>query len=180
MQWVGLPKPTEEQVEQETVSLIRGVMDYKRRNDRPGARWRVGTKRHLEQSPGNLDGPYTAVSGWYLGSAHRAAQEIADYHGMKLHGNISEDDDTVYAYTDRFPTIDERKQRAKEPLTVKQKLAFRKMKAFMYEHNRGPTKTELMKLLGHRSPTSTYGLLDILERKNWAFVSEGQSYVELI
>ena len=180
MQWVGRPMPTDEQVEQEIVSLIRMVMDYKRRNDRPGARWRVGTKRYLEQSLGTLDGPQTAVSGSYLGSAHRAAQEIADYHGMELQGNISEDDDTIYAYTDRFPTIDERKQRAKDPLTVKQKLAFRKMKAFMQENNRAPTKSELMNLLGHRSSTSTHGLLDILERKNWVFVSESQPYVELI
>lgn len=180
MQWVGIPIPTEEQVEEEIVSLIRMVMDYKRRNDRPGAEWHVGTKRYLEQSLGTLDGPQIAVSGSYLGSAHRAAQEITDYHGMELHGNISEDDDTIYAYTDRFPTIDERKQRAKEPLTLKQKLAFRKIKAFVHQNSRGPTRTELMRLLGHRSSTSTHGLLDILERKNWAFVSKGQPYVELL
>ena len=180
MQWVGIPRPTEEQVEEEIVSLIRTLMNYKKRNDRPGAKWRVATKRSLEHSLETLDGPQTAVSGSYLGSAHRAAQEIADYHGMELHGNISEDDDTIYAYTDRFPTIDERKQRTKEPLTLKQKLAFRKMKEFVHENNRGPTKTELMRLLGYRSSTTTHGLLDILERKNWAFVSEGQPYVELI
>ena len=38
MQWVGMPAPTEEQFEEDIVSLIQTVMDYKRRNDRPGAK----------------------------------------------------------------------------------------------------------------------------------------------
>ena len=180
MRWAEMPIPTEEQVEEETVSLIRAVMDYKRRNDRPGAKWHVGTKRYLKQGLGTFDGPLTARSGSYRGSARRAAHEIAEYHGMELHGNPDEDDDTIYACTDRFPTIDERKQRAKDPLTLKQKLAFRKMRAFVHENNRGPTKSELKKLLGHRSSASTDGLLDILERKNWALMSNGQKHVELI
>ena len=180
MQRVGMLIPTEEQVEEKTVSLIRAVMDFKKRNDRPSAEWRVRTKRNLKQGLGTFNGPLTARSGSYRGSAHRAAQELAEYHGMELHGNTNEDDDTIYAYTDRFPTIDERKQRAKDPLTLKQKLAFRKMKTFVHENNRGPTKSELRKLLGHRSSASTDGLLNILERKNWACVSKGQPYVELI
>ena len=43
MKWVGMPQSTEEQIEEEAVSWIREVMEWKNRNDWPGAKWRVGT-----------------------------------------------------------------------------------------------------------------------------------------
>ncbi len=182
MKWTGMPEPTQEQIEQEVISLILGVMDFKKRNDRPKAKWNVGTTNNLEECLEKFSDlhVFTAMSTWCFGSAYRAAQEIAEYHEMEIERTISEYDSAIYVYTDRPPTMDERKQRSKDPLTLKQKLAFREIKNFVDRNNRGPTKTELSKILQHRSSQTTMDLLDILERKNWTIIREGQRHIELI
>ena len=178
MKWVGMPQPTEEQIEEEAVSLIRGVMEWKKRNDRPGAKWKVGTTKDAVAWLENLSA--IALSGTHHGSAHRAAQEISEYHGMRIEGTANENDETIYAYTDRPPTIGERRKREKYPLTLKQKLAFRAIKNFIHNNNKGPTKTELVKILGYRSTKTANGFVHILERKNWIIIREGQRRIELI
>ncbi len=111
MKWVGMPQPTEQQIEEEAVSLILGVMKFKKNNDRPGAKWKVGTTRDAEAYLENLSGTQMgiALSRWHHGSVQKAAQEIAEYHGMEIGGTANEIDETIYAYTDRVPTSDERK-----------------------------------------------------------------------
>ena len=178
MKWVGMPQPTEEQIEEEAVSLIRRVMEWKKRNDRPRAKWKVGTTKDAVAWPENLSA--IALSSWHHGSAHRAAQEISEYHGMRIEGTTNENDETIHAYTDRPPTIGERRKREKYPLTLKQKLAFKAIKNFIHHNNKGPTKTELAKILGYRSTKTANGFVDILERKNWIIIREGQRRIELI
>ena len=182
MKWVGMPQSTEEQIEEEAVSFIHRVVKWKQKNDRPGAKWKVGTTENAEACLGKLTGSQIgmALSGWHRGSAHMAAQEIAEYHGMEIEGTTNENDFTIYAYTDRPPTIGEIRKREKCPLTLKQKRAFRKIRKFIQDNNRGPTKTELMKILGHRSITTTNGYIDILERKNWIIVHDGDGRIELM
>ncbi|MYJ71142.1 MAG: hypothetical protein F4092_05095 [Rhodospirillaceae bacterium] len=180
MKWTSMPEPTEEKIEEEVVFLIRQVINYKNRNDRPEAEWQVGTASDSGECLKHLSGPAIALSGWCRGSACRAVREMAEYHGMKIEGATSNYDTAVYAHTDRFPTMEERKQRSKEPLTAKQKLAFREIKKFIERNGNGPTRTELMRILGHRSFISTKESLDILERKNWAILSEDQRRIELI
>ena len=180
MKWVGMPQSTEEQIEEEAVSLIRGVMEWKTRYDRPRAKRNVGTTRDAVARLENLSVPHIALVSWHHGSAHRAAQEIAEYHGMQIEGTTNENDETIYAYTDRSPTIEERKRREKDPLTLKQKITFREIKKFIYLNNEGPTKTELTKTLGHRSVKTTNGLVAILERKNWIIIRKEQCRIELI
>ena len=180
MKWASMPHPTEEEIEEEAVFLVKWIMERKKRIDRPGAKWKVGTTQFEVARPENPNAAYIAVSGRHLGSAHMAAQEIAAYHGMEIEGCINKNNNTIFAYTDRFPTIDERKRREKEPLTLKQKIAFRAIKGFVDTNGVGPTKTQAMKILGHRSAKSTKGYLDILERKNWIFVSDGRRRIELL
>ena len=180
MQWVGMPKPTQEEIEQEAVSFIRMLMEWKKRNDRPGAKWKVGTTKYEVARLENPNTTYIALSGWKFGSAHIAAQEIAQYHGMKIEGNTDRNDATIFVYTDRPPTMAERKRRDKDPLSLKQKIVFRAIEAFEETNGKGPTKTELMKILGHRSAKTTNEYLDILERKNWTIVTVGQRRIELI
>lgn len=182
MKWVGLPKSTEEELEREVVSMVIRVIEFRKRNDRLEARWTVSTTSNPEHVLGSFKGSEVAlcVSGWCLGSAHKAAQEIAQFHGMELEEPTTENDSAIYAYTDRPPTMEERKQLHKDPLTLTQKLVFRKIRSFVGKHNKGPTKTELMKILGHRSMKSTKGILDILERKNWIFVRGRGQRIELI
>ena len=86
---------------------------------------------------------------------------------MEKEGVPYEEDTYIYAYSDRPPTRDERKQREKEPLTLKQKRIFRAIKKYVENIGRGPTKREVMRLAGHRSTSTTNGFLDILNKKNW-------------
>ena len=182
MKWVGMPQPTEQQIEEEAVSLILGVMKFKKNNDRPGAKWTVGTTRDAKTCLENLSGTQMgiALSGWHHRSAQKAALETAEYHGMVIEGTANENDEAIYAYTDRAPTIDERKNRDKDPLTLKQKIVLREIKSFFRRNDKGPTKTELMIILGHRSTKTTNGFLEILERKNWIIIREEQRRIELI
>ena len=182
MKWFGMPQPTEEQIEEEAVSLIRSVMGWKKRNDRPGAKWKVGTTKDAVAWHWNLSAPHIGItlSSWHHGSAHRVAQEIAEYHRMEIEGTTNETDDTIYVYTDRPPTIGERRKRQKCPLTLKQKVVFRSLINFINNNNEEPTKTDLFKILGHRSIKTTNGVVDILERKNWIIVREGQRRIELL
>lgn len=181
MMWVGMPKSTEEEIESEVVSLIHTIVDFKKRNDWPGAKWRVGTTWNPPKDSEIPLYPTVSlyISGWHLGSAHRATREIVRFHEMEIDGKTNEKDSTIYAYTDRSPTLIERKQRSKEPLTLKQKFAFREIEKFTRNHGEGPTTTELMQLLGHRSSQTTRDVLDILERKNWAVVMPGRR-IELL
>ena len=121
MKWVNMPEPSQEEIEEEAVSFIQMIMKWKKRYDRPGAKWKVGTTQHEVARHENPNTMYFPVSGSHLGSAHIAAQEIAAYHGMEIEGSTDGNDNTIFAYTDRIPTIAERKRRDKEPLTLKQK-----------------------------------------------------------
>ena len=182
IKWVGMPLPTEDEIEDEVVSLIVGIMRYKKQYDRPHAKWRVGTTADTQgvlQSLGDHQ-PLVELSSWHRGSSQRAANEIAQYHGMEMEGSTDEDDAFIYAYTDRFPTREERMRREKEPLTVKQKKIFRAIEQYIERNERGPTKTELAKIMGHRSTTTTAGFLDILDRKNWIMVEHGRRRIELL
>ena len=183
-QWTGMPESTEEQIEEEVVSLILGIMERKKRNDRLGAKWKVGTTTDVEKRLMKLRNPQAetafAISRWHRGSPKRAAIEISKYHGMEMEGIPDEEDTSIYVYTDRPPTKHERKQREKEPLTIKQKRIFRAIKEYVETNGRGPIKREVMRLAGHKSAATTYGFLDILEKKNWIIVDEGRKPIELI
>ena len=181
-QWVGMPEPTEEQIEEDVVFLIREIMQWKERNDRLGAKWKIGTTIDSEKRLSELKGSQIALAFgiWKKGSPKRAAEEISEYHGMEVEGIPDEGDTCIYAYTDRPPTRDERKQREKGPLTLKQKRIFRAIKQYVESNGRGPTKREVMRLAGHRSTTTTNRFLDILDRKNWIIVEEGRKPIELI
>ena len=99
--------------------------------------------------------------------------ELAEYHGMRLEGATYPTDATIYVYTDRHPTRDEKRRRAKEVLTVKQKRVYRAIRCYLSEHGKGPTKVELARIMGHRSTTTTNGFLKKLEEKNWIILEEG-------
>ena len=180
--WTGMPEPTKEQIEEEVVFLITKIMEWKKRNDRPGAIWKVGTTKAAQKRLSKLKDcqPVIGLSGWEKGSPQRATQEIAECHGMEMEGNTSEGDEEIYAYTDRYPTKDERRQREKEPLTLKQKRIFRIIKEYVTCNERGPTKRDVMRIAGHRSTTTTNGFLDILDRKNWIIIGFGRQRIELI
>ena len=180
--WVTMPESTEERIEEETVSLIRMIMEWKKRNDRPGAKWKVGTTTDVEKLLSNLRSPQIAqtISSWERGSPRRAAEEIFEYHGMEMEGIPGKEDTYIYAYTDRPPTRDERKQREKEPLTIKQKRIFRAIKEYVESNGRGPTKREVMRIAGHRSAANTNRFLDILDKKNWIIVEEERKPIELV
>ena len=181
-QWTGMPEPTEEQIEEEVVCLIRGIMQWKEKNDRRGAKWKIGTTTDSDKRLSKLKGSEIAqdFGSWKKGSPKRAAEEISEYHGMEMEGIPDEGDPYIYAYTDRPPTKHERKQREKEPLTLKQKRIFRAIKEYIESNGRGPTKREVMRLAGHRSPATTNRFLEILDKKNWIIVEEGRKPIELI
>ena len=122
-QWVGMPESTEERIEEEVVSLILGIVEWKKRNDRPGAKWKVGTTTDAEKRLRKLRNPQIPISfsSWKRGSPKRAAKEISEYHGMEMEGIPDEEDTYIYAYTDRLPSRHERKQREKEPTYRKTK-----------------------------------------------------------
>ena len=181
-QWVAMPESTEERIEEEVVSLTLRIMEWKKRNDRPGAKWKVGTTTDEEKRLKKLRSPQTAlaISSWERGSPERAAKEISEYHGMEMEGTPDEKDTYIYAYTDRPPTKHERKQREKEPLTKKQKRIFRAIKEYVESNGRGPTKSEVTRIAGHQSSSTTNGFLNILDKKNWIIVDEGRKPIELI
>lgn len=182
MKWSGMPNPTEMQIEEEVASLVLSIVNFKKRNNSPGAQWKVGTTgnfSHLLQV-WECCQPLAGASSWHEGTPKRAAQEIADYHGMEIEGRLNLTDTYIYAYTDSFPTREERRRREKEPLTVKQKRAFRAISQYIARNGRGPTKTELARILGHRSLKTTTGFLDILDKKNWIMVEDGRRRIELL
>ncbi|MDE0006146.1 MAG: hypothetical protein OXQ29_25940 [Rhodospirillaceae bacterium] len=180
--WVGLPPPTEEQIEEEVVFCTRAIVEFKKRNGRPGARWKVGTTNDIVKEMQNLESPKIGYGqeGWHTGVAQRAATEVVEYHGMEIEGTLRVDDVGIYVYTDRAPTKLERRRRERDPLTVKQKRVFRAIKEYVERNGRGPTKTELMRIVGHKSATTTNGFLSILERKNWITVEGNRRRVELL
>lgn len=180
--WVGMPPPTEEQIEEEVVCWTFAIVEFKKRNERPGARWKVGTTNDVMEKLRNLESPKIGYGqeGWHTGSAQRAATEIAEFHGMEIDGTLRADDVGIYVYTDRAPTKRERSRREREPLTVKQKRVFRAIKEHAEHNGRGPTKTELMRIMGHKSATTTNGFLNVLERKHWIIAEGGRRRIELL
>ena len=169
--WVGFPTPTQEQVEHDAVFLTRAIVKWKRENDHPGASWTVGTAQSYNSDQIDRlfasEHPATALSTFILGAPKAAAQELAEYHGMRLERETAAGDATIYAYTDRFPTRAEKRRRPKEVLSVKQKRVYIAIKRYLSQHGVGPTKVELARIMGHRSTTTTNGFLKILEEKNW-------------
>ena len=165
--WTGFPPPSALAIEREANSHVLGVFQWKRAMRHERARWVVGTApgirglpTHLEKG---LDAPLLyAVEGWHGGSAKKAAEELAQYHGMTMEGALEDDHRCVFARTDRCPTRQEIRQRHKEPLTLKQKAVFRALKAHIAEHGRVPTKRELAGAMGHQSLKTTGGYLTIL------------------
>ena len=119
------------------------------------------------------------ICGWCTGSVRRAAEELAEYHGMELEGIPDEHHECIFGYTDREPTRDERRRRNKEPLTLKQKAVFRAIRRHIAEHGSGPRKSEVMRAMGHRSSVTTNGYLAILARKNWILPPGGELRIEL-
>ena len=119
------------------------------------------------------------MCGWCSGSAERAAEELAEYHGMELEGVPDERHHCIFVYTDREPTREELKRRNKEPLTLKQKTVFRAIRKHVDEHGSGPTKSEVMRAMGHRSLKTTDGYLAILARKNWILPPAGGLPIQL-
>ena len=182
MKWSRMPHPTEMEIEEEVVSLISTIVDFKKRNNSPGARWKVGTTSNFSHVSEELafNKPLAGASCGNEETPSRAAQEIANYHGMDIEGHLDVNDTYIYAYADRFPTREERRQREKEPLTVKQKRAFRAISQYIARNGRGPTKTEIARILGHRSLKTTTGFLDILDKKNWIMVEDGRRHIELL
>ena len=180
--WVGIPPPTEEEIEEEVMYSVFSIMKFKKKNDRPGARWKEGTTNDVMETLQSLDSSRICYGqeGWHTSSAQREAAEISEHHGMEIDGILCVEDVGIYVYTDRAPTMEERRRREREPLTVKQKRVLRAIREFAIRNGRGPTKTELMKTMGHKSATTTNGFLDILERKNWIIAERGRRRIELL
>ena len=163
--WTGRPPASEEDIESEATGYVHSIVEWMRDLDHDGATWRVGTT-----SPEELTDRMEislGICGWFSGSAKRAAEELAEYHGMELEGTPDEHHPCIFGYTDREPTREERRRRSKEPLTLKQKAVFRAIRRHTAEHSRGPKKSEVMRAMGHRSAETTNGYLAILARKNW-------------
>ena len=179
--WTGMPAWSDEDVESEAVGYVHSVVMWMRSLDHDGATWRVGTTSSPEDRLGMMEGTQVGygICGWCTGSAKRAAEELAEYHGMELEGVPDERDNCILVYTDREPTREERRRRSKDPLTLKQKAVFRAIRRHLDEHGSGPTKSELMRAMGHRSLTTTTGYLAILERKNWILPPAGGLPIEL-
>ena len=167
--WTNIPPQSDEAVESETVGYIHNIVEWMRCQDHDRATWRVGTTLDPGQRLAWLEGAQVSleICGWCTGSAKRAAEELAEYHGMELEGTPEERHHCIFAYTDREPTREELRQRNKEPLSLKQKAVFRAIRDHIAEHGGGPTKTELMQIMGHRSLSTTNDYLAILATKNW-------------
>ena len=178
--WTGMPPASEEDIESEAVHLVHSLVKWMRDLDHDGATWRVGTTSGEELSR-MMTGPqiWYGICGWFSGSAKRAAEELAEYHGMELEGIPDEHHECIFGYTDREPTRDERRRRNKEPLTLKQKAVFRAIRKHIVEHGSGPRKSEIMRAMGHRSSVTTNGYLAILARKNWILPPGGELRIEL-
>ena len=167
--WTGMPAWSDEDVESEAVCHVHRVVKWMRCLDHNGATWRGGTTSSLEERLGRMEGTQAGygICGWRTGSARRAAEELAEYHGMELEGVPDERHNCIFVYTDREPTREERRRRSKEPLTLKQKTVFRAIRKHVDEHGCGPTKSEVMRAMGHRSLKTTDSYLAILASKNW-------------
>ena len=176
-----MPPWSDKAVESEAVFYVHSIVQWMRSLDHDRAIWRVGTTSSLEQRLGMMSDTHvcSGACGWCSGSAKRAAEELAEYHGMELEGIPDERDNCIYVYTDREPTRDERRRRNKEPLTLKQKAVFRAIRKHISENGSGPTKSEIMRAMGHRSMTTTNGYLAILARKNWILPPAGRLPIEL-
>ena len=176
-----MPPRSDKAVESEAVGYIHSIVEWMRSLDHDGATWTVGTTSNPEERFGTLEGTQVGhwICGWCVGSPKRAAEELAEYHGMELEGIPDESDNCVFVYTDREPTREERTRRNKEPLTLKQKMVFRAIRKHIAEHGSGPTKTEIKRAMGHRSLTTTNGHLAILARKNWILPLAGGLPIEL-
>ena len=82
-----------------------------------------------------------------------------------MEGIPDEGDPYIYAYTDRPPTKDERKQREKEPLTLKQKRIFRAIKEYVESNGRGPTKRGSNEALRTSKPSNHIQILGYPRQK---------------
>ena len=183
--WTGFPEPTEKQIERSVVSAITWILEQKKRYDRCGAKWFVGTSPHhgtgrLSELLAHGSNLVVARSEWEVSTAAKAAREISQYHGMELVGSAQTTDMCVYAYTDREPTMNERRKRSKDPLTVKQKRVFNSIKEHVLTHGDAPTQSQLMRVMGHRSGSTTRKFLEILERKNWIIAPSQGKRLEMV
>ena len=100
MKWTGMPNSTEMELEEEVAILVLSIVNFKKRYNSPGAQWRVGTTdnfSHLLQE-WEYYRPLAGASSWHKGTPKRAAQEIADYHGMDVEGRLDLTDTYIYAY----------------------------------------------------------------------------------
>ena len=176
-----MPPPSDEAVESEAVAYVHSIVKWMRCLDHDGATWRVGTTSSLEERLGMMEGTQVGhgMCGWCSGSSKRAAEELAEYHGMELEDIPDERHHCIFVYTDREPTREELRRRNKEPLTLKQKAVFRAIREHIGEHGCGPTKSEVMRAMGHRSLKTTNGYLAILARKNWILPPAGGLPIEL-
>ena len=176
-----MPPKSDKAVESEAVCYVHSIVEWMRSLDHDEAVWRVGTTSDPEERLAALEGAQLghAICGWCGGSAKRAAEELAEYHGMDLEGCPNEHDNCIFAHTDRGPTPEERRRRNKEPLTLKQKAVFRAIRIHISEHGSGPTKSQVMRAMGHQSLTTTNGYLAILARKNWILPPAGGLPIEL-
>ena len=178
--WTGPPPDSEEDIESEAVHYVHSMVAWMRDVDHDGATWDVGTSSNEEFMRRIADDEMSyGMCGWRSGSAKRAAEELAEYHGMQLEGRPDERHPCIFGYTDRAPTREERRLRNKEPLTVKQKAVFRTIREHIRKHGRGPRKSDVIRAMGHRSGTTTNGYLAILARKNWIIPPEGGRPIEL-
>ena len=176
-----MPAWSDEDVESEAVCYVHRVVKWMRCLDHDGATWRGGTTSSLEERLGRMEGTQAGygICGWCTGSAKRAAEELAEYHGMELEGVPDERHNCIFVYTDREPTREERRRRSKEPLTLKQKTVVRAIRKHVDEHGCGPTKSEVMRAMGHNSLKTKDGYLAILARKNWILPPAGGLPIEL-
>ena len=178
--WTGPPPDSEEDIESEAVHYVHSMVAWMRDVDHDGATWDVGTSSNEEFMRRIADDEMSyGMCGWRSGSAKRAAEELAEYHGMQLEGRPDERHPSIFGYTDRAPTREERRLRNKEPLTVKQKAVFRTIREHIRKHGRGPRKSDVIRAMGYRSGTNTNGYLAILARKNWIIPPEGGRPIEL-
>ena len=176
--WTGFPPPSALAIEREANSYVLGVFRWKRSMRHERATWVVGTAPSIRGLPTPFEKMLDAhllyvVEGWHRGSARRAAEELAQYHGMTMEGVPEDEHRCVFARTDRCPTRQEIRQRDKEPLTLKQKAVFRALEAHIAERGRVPTKTELARAMGHQSLKTTSDYLTILARKSWIHLPVG-------
>lgn len=94
-----MPNPTGEKIEADVVSIVTALYEWKKRYNRPGVEWTVGTTDDLNEILDSTAQPFFAMGlGWTRGAPKKAVQEIVKCRGMVFEGTTREDGEEIYVY----------------------------------------------------------------------------------